>query len=170
VRVRYYNLPFPFERGESPRSALFRGLAIGAMGAFILYFLVRVARGVGDVDLGGDRRVWLLVVAVFAVPALMALAGAIQVVRAVVDLWSAREITGQVLRLRKFGGEESGWRYYLAVDDGRAAKVHAWLISPEIYERLEQGQLVTVVVTPNLRYVRSVIRAGAPADAAPEPA
>lgn len=161
VRVRYYNLPFPFERGESPRSALFRGLAIGGIGTFILFFLVRVARGVGDVDLGGDRRVWLLVIAVFAVPALMALAGAIQVVRAAVDLWSAREITGQVLRLRRFGGEESGWRYYLAVDDGRASKVHAWPVSPEIYEQLEQGQLVTAVVTPNLRYVRSVTPAAA---------
>lgn len=163
VRVRYYDLPFPFNRGESPRHALLRGLATGGIGTFILYFVTRVARDAGDVDI--DGRAWLIAIAVLAVPAAMALAGAIQVARAAVDFWSTTEVTGQIVRLRKRGGEESGWSYHVAIDDGRASTIRAWTVSPELYDRLEQGQVVTARVTPNLKYVRSITPAAASAEA-----
>jgi hypothetical protein len=164
VRVWYWTPPFPFERGESPRSALLRGLLIGGIGVAILYFLVRLADGIGRDDLDSDWRVWLIVIGVVGIPAVMALAGAIQTIRALIDLTTTREVTGQIVRLRRFGGEESGWRYHIAIDDGKATRIWAWPIRPELYERLEQGQVVTAIVTPNLKYVREVRPAAAHAE------
>ena len=74
-------------------------------------------------------------------------------VMAVQDQWTSNEITGPILRLRAFGDDEEP-RYYAAVDDGSSRTIRAWKLDKLHYERLTQGQLVTVTATPNLGCVR----------------
>jgi Predicted membrane protein (DUF2207) len=76
------------------------------------------------------------------------------------DFRAVVEVTGPILRLRTFGDDEST-RYYLAVDDGGSPAIRAWRLNARQYEGLEQGQLVTVVVTRNLGCVRWILRRGA---------
>jgi hypothetical protein len=76
-------------------------------------------------------------------------------VMAVQDQWSSQEVTGPILRLRAFGGDDDNdKRYYAAVDDGSSRSIRALRLDARDYAKLRQGQLVTVASTPNLGRVR----------------
>ena len=47
-------------------------------------------------------------------------------------------------------------RYFAAVDDGKSRSIRAWRLDAHDFQRLRQGQLVTVTSTPNLGCVRSI--------------
>jgi len=53
-------------------------------------------------------------------------------------------------------GDRGKQRYYAAVDDGRSARIRAFVVQPTLYARLEQGQFVRATVTRHLRYVRGI--------------
>jgi hypothetical protein len=74
---------------------------------------------------------------------------------AIQDLWASAQVTGPILRLREFDGDEDP-RYYAAVDDGHSRAIPAYRLSAEQYKGLRQGQLVTVVATRYLGRVRSI--------------
>jgi hypothetical protein len=67
----------------------------------------------------------------------------------------AREVEGQVVRLRRFGSRDKAV-FYCAVYAGRGHKVDAWKIGGSTYERLSQMSLVRVRLTPRLGCVRSI--------------
>jgi Predicted membrane protein (DUF2207) len=89
------------------------------------------------------------------IPAAVAAVAGLVVLWALVDLGSTREVTGQILRLRSYGGDDDK-RYYVAVDDGTSATIRAWRVKPELYSPLRQYEVVTGTLTRNLRYVRAI--------------
>jgi hypothetical protein len=90
-----------------------------------------------------------------ALPAAVAVVAGLVVLRALADLGSTRELTGQVLRLRAYGDDDDK-RYYVAVDDGSSATIRAWRVKWDLYSSLRQYEIVTGTITRNLRYVRSI--------------
>ena len=101
-------------------------------------------------------------VVVGATALLVLIRSLIELAWSVPDLWSRRVVTGEVLRTRTrwsplppYGNDDSGLRYFVAVDDGRATSVRAWRVPEKKYPYFYQGQQVTVTVTPLLGYVVS---------------
>ena len=139
VRISYpYLLPPGW--GIHPLVVLLRaGLALGA--AVVVFVLAN--------DVGTADQLWVIV------PVLVAAVAGLAILGALVDLGSTREVTGQVLRLRAYGDDDSK-RYYVAVDDGASATIRAWRVKPELYSPLRQYEVVTGTLTRNLRYVRAI--------------
>jgi hypothetical protein len=82
--------------------------------------------------------------------------------RAVVDLGSAEERGGLVLRIRTFGrSSRSPRRHYVAVDDGRSTVIRAWRIRPDLASRTDvtEYEEAAATVTPQLRFVEALRRA-----------
>ena len=149
VRVRYPHL-VPPGWGLHPGLAIFRSVLAGAPAVFVLWV---VAPAVFDAapDLG------IVIALLFVgVPAVVAIAAAATILRAAADLWRTTDVTGQILRLRVYGGDDDK-RHYVAVDaDGTAEKIRAWRVKSDLYSTLVQDEVVTATLTPNLRYVRSI--------------
>jgi Predicted membrane protein (DUF2207) C-terminal domain len=138
VRIRYPHL-VPPGWGVHPL-VVFLQAVLAVAGAVVLLVFAN------DADIGSGA-VALLVVVV-AVAGFLAL-------RALVDLGSTRDVTGQILRLRTHGDDDDK-RYYVAVDDGASATIRAWRVKPELYTPLRQYEVVTGTITRNLRYVRAI--------------
>jgi hypothetical protein len=138
VRIRYPHL-LPPGWGVHPLVVFLRaGLAVAAAVVLLLF--------ANDADIGSGFVALLAAVAVV---------GGVMVLRALTDLGSTREVTGQILRLRTHGDDDDK-RYYVAVDDGASARIRAWRVKPELYSPLRQYEVVTGTITRNLRYVRSI--------------
>jgi hypothetical protein len=97
-------------------------------------------------------------IVLFAVACVWIVLGVAVVVMAGADWGREVEVTGPILRLRALGDEDEELRYYAAVDDGTSERIRAFRIGREQYERLAQGNTVTVRLTPNLGCVRWIIR------------
>ena len=151
VRVCYPRR-FPPGWGQRPVVAALKAVAVLGGAAFVLIQLgPPVADLVGDVlDEADGWPPWAIGVA--AVVAAFLAAAALFVVRAAVmlgfavsDLFATREVEGMVVRLRG---------HHLAVDDGRAHKVRAWLVTqPVRLGAAARDTIVRVTVTPRLGYV-----------------
>jgi hypothetical protein len=151
VRIRYPHL-LPPGWGLHPLVALLRALLALAAAVVVLWVVAPTAFDVAP-DAG---PVELLIALIFvAVPAAVAAAAGLVILRALADLGSTREVTGQVLRLRTYGDDDDK-RHYAAVDDGSSPTIRAWRIKPELYSSLRQYQIVTGTLTRNLRYARSI--------------
>lgn len=122
------------------------------VGGFLLYVFGSAAEGVSS---GVDA---LIALVFLFIPSVLLLAGIAYVLLALSDLGSTREVTGPILRLRRYGDDESP-RYYVAVDDGISERIRAWEVSSALYTGLEQGDLVTVALTKRLGCVRSIVHA-----------
>jgi hypothetical protein len=151
VRIRYPEL-LPPGWGKHPLLALFHGVIATGVAAFVLAV---VASPVLDAVPDSGALELLVGAAVVGIPAAVAILGAIQSLRAFADLWSQADVSGQILRLRVHGSDDKK-RHYVAVDDGTSPTIRAWLVKPELYSPLEQGQVVVASLTPRLRYVRSI--------------
>jgi hypothetical protein len=152
VRIRYPRL-FPLGLGRSPAEALIRAVP-AAVAAF---FLLSVIGGAATDQVEEEGPAPLIAVALLLVPAVVALLAAIVIIKALADLGSPREVTGQIVRLRTFGSDDST-RFYVAVDDGATRTIRAWRVGSQLYARLTQYEEVTAAVTPHLRHVRSIRR------------
>jgi hypothetical protein len=108
-----------------------------------------------------DGLAELIVLGILAVPAAIALVGGLLALRAAGDLFSSKEVTGEIVRLRVAKSEGEATAYFVAIDDGSSDDVRAWAVRSELYAGLEQGQVVTARVTPRLRYVHSIRPAAA---------
>jgi Predicted membrane protein (DUF2207) len=153
VDVSYRHGP---QWGVHPAWALASRLGVAAFGAFILWVEASVF---GDRIDDAEALELLILLVLIGVPALIAVFGALLAVRAAADLFSTKEVTGEVVRLRTTESEGEVSAYHVAVDDGTSSTVRAWSVRPEIYAGLEQGGIVTAEVTPRLRYVRSIRQA-----------
>jgi hypothetical protein len=144
VRVSYPRL-WPLAWGKEPVLVLVFGVAVAAGLGLLVYFT-----GLSQFDAG-----------VFgAIPFVVACAGVVLGVAAAVmaaDDWRNEiEVTGPILRLRALGDEDE-LRYYVAVDDGSSPRIRALRIDRQQYERLHQGDMITVRLTRNLAHVRWII-------------
>jgi hypothetical protein len=108
---------------------------------------------------------------VLAVAVAVGLFAAVTVLRAIADVFADSTHEGVLLRarMRETGDRLPGVlrvlrpeagrrrrRYYLAVDEGTADELRAWRVRPAVYSSVVQGASVRAVVTPRLRYVRSI--------------
>jgi Predicted membrane protein (DUF2207) len=165
VRIRYPHL-LPPGWGLHPLLALFRALVALAAAVVVLWVFAPAAFDVAP-DAGAIE---LLITLIFvAFPAAVAAAAGLVILRALADLGSTREVTGQVLRLRTYGDDDDK-RHYAAVDDGASPTIRAWRVKPELYSSLQQYQVVTGTLTRNLRYVRAIRPAAAPSESEVAPA
>jgi hypothetical protein len=154
VRVRYGRLLPAW--GRMPAIALLMGLVAGLVGMGIIYLVVRY--GTWTVEelpatvLSGLR---VIEVAGAGVAGLLLAGGLYVMIAAAFDLFTKAEVTGQVLRLRRFGSSDRR-TYHVAVDDGTSTRVRAWIVSPTVYGSLSEGDMVRAIVSPNLGYVHSI--------------
>jgi hypothetical protein len=133
--------------GQDPTLALGVGLAVVVGMGLVLYYFA-----LSQLEAGAFG------IALFALSCIGIVLGAAVVVMAAGDLGREVEITGPILRLRALGDEDEELRYYAAVDDGSSKRIRAVRIGREQYERLAQGQTITVRLTPNLACVRWILR------------
>ncbi len=139
--------------GRHPLVALLFGV-LGAVPAYGVARALLAIRGAGT----GEAWSWLnLVLSLLALVAIaLMLFSLFQAGRAAVDLGSRRSFRGLVLRMRKIetsSNRGGSVRYTVAVDDGKATKVKAWVVSTEVWWNVSQGDLVDVTVGPRLGYV-----------------
>jgi hypothetical protein len=146
ITIAYPKL-WPPGWGSEPGSALAVGL-IAAVGAG--YWLYR--SGLEGLDAGPSG--WLAL----GVAAVAVVIGVALVVVAGSDFATATEVTGPVLRLRAFGDDDKK-RYYVAVDDGLSTEIKAFRVSETQYEKLREGDVVTVRTTERLGRVRWIVPA-----------
>lgn len=149
VDVTYPHWP---QWGWHPGLALLVRLGVAALGVlFLLVFGPFVLDVIDDLDGAFE----LIPTAFLAIPAAVAAVSGYLAFPAALDLLTRRTVTGEIVRLRVKGSSDNK-RYYVAVDDATSRDVRAWVVRPELYSGLEQGQVVTAVVTPRLRYVHSI--------------
>jgi hypothetical protein len=161
VRIRYPWL-WPPAWGWRPWAALL----VSVVGGLVAVGALRLAAGIGWIESSPTdppglvafvRGLFLLllgagtIIALWSVPTL---------VRAAMDLGSAQEVTGFVLRLRTFrGGRDSRPLRYVALDDGRSPVIRALrVVRPEVYTRstLTEYKEATATVTGHLRHVQAL--------------
>ena len=151
VRISYpYLLPPGW--GLHPLVALLRGVLALAAAVGFLWLLTPESLDVAP-DAGIAELVFILLFVV--APAVVAAGALLVILRALADLGSTTEVTGQVLRLRAHGDDDDK-RYYAAIDDGTSLTIRAWRVKYELYTSLWQYEIVTGTLTRNLRYVRSI--------------
>lgn len=154
VTVRYPRLRPGW--GRHPALAL----VLGAVGTFAGYRILKLVTG--DLGAGGT---WLKLVALaLVVFAVVILVRSIpQLLWGFLDLFGSRTIEGPVLRARARrgpipyltqGNDREYARFFVAIDDGRSARLTAYRVKPELYDALPQGSTAKLRVTPNLGYVR----------------
>jgi hypothetical protein len=154
VTVRYPRLRPGW--GRHPLLAL----AIGALGSYVGYWLLKLATG----DLGGDAG-WLKVfsLAVLSLGVVAVARSLPQLLWGTLDLFGSRTVEGTVLRARARTGavpyfmqtnDKEYVRFFVAIDDSRSTKLTAYRVSPKVYAGLPQGSKAKLQVTPNLGYVR----------------
>lgn len=95
--------------------------------------------------------------------ALVGVAGAATLLRAVPDLWRRRVVEGTVVRRRVAYGEDAveGHRLYLAIDDGRSDTLVAYPLGRERrsrigtspYHHLQTGDVARLTVAPGFGHV-----------------
>jgi Predicted membrane protein (DUF2207) C-terminal domain len=150
VDVRYRHGP---HWGVHPGWAALQRLLPAAFGALFLWLAGPVVTDGLD-EVGGIAELWLLLALV--VPAVVVVGGLFFALRAAADLFSDKEVTGEIVRLRITESEGEETEHYVAVDDGTSPEVRAWLVRRQLYAGLEQGKVVTARVTPRLGYVHSI--------------
>ncbi len=167
VRVRYPRA-WPPAWGKHPALAILLAILWGGGAGAATYWLARLASSKRDPSLGFSQPTfdWIgrITVVAIALCALVVLWALLILVRAVPDLWTRRQMTGEVVRVRRrtqvfaSGNKQKFW-YYLAVDDGSGERVRAWRVRPELWHGRYQGELVTAEITPGLAHVRTIVDA-----------
>jgi hypothetical protein len=167
VRVRYPRA-WPPAHGKHPGFALLLALFWGALAIFAIMGLAELVddpwTGITDDTWEWVERAGYLAMIPFA----LVLAWACFVlVHAVPDLTATREITGDIVRARRYqqiftSRDNPSYWFYFAVDDGSTDRIRALRVRPHLWSLHSQGQTVTAQITPRLGYVRSMNLAGAP--------
>jgi Predicted membrane protein (DUF2207) len=148
VRIEYPRY-WPPGWGRDPSIVLALGLAVAGGAGLVLYLV-----GASLVDAG-----------ILALVPLAALGGGVVVgvataIVAAGDWGTGVEVTGPILRLRRFGDDDDR-RHYAAVDDGASDAIRAFRVGARHFAGLEQGRLVTVRTSRSLGCVRWIIPAEA---------
>jgi len=156
VRVSYPQR-WPPAWGSAPWALTWTGLWTAGFGALVLWVTTQV---MPDLEFGPDadrvmRYVSLGFVLIILAGAAAVGLGLLILCASVAALVTTRTVTGEAIRVRRFGDEE-GARHYLAVYSGKGDRVRAWSVRPELYPSLREYTTVTVAIAPLTGYVRSV--------------
>jgi len=146
ITISYPKL-WPPGWGAEPGSAFAVGLVAAGFGGYLLY-----RSGVAQLESGPSGWLVLLVAGAAVV------VGVAVVIVAAADWATAVEVTGPILRLREFGGDDKP-RYYVAVDDGMSTAIKAFRVSKDQFEEFREGDVVTVRTTERLGRVRWIVPA-----------
>ena len=159
VQVTYPRV-WPPGWGLTPGGAAWLGARFLAFGIAVLWIASQLLPRV-EVPSGSDQltRDFNLAVMIGTLAAIGAVAvGLWLVLTAVIALLGTKEVTGEAIRLRQFGGKDAV-RCYLAVDTGAETRVRAWVVSSLVYASLNEYEAVTVSVAPLIGRVRSARKA-----------
>lgn len=162
VRVRYPRW-WPPGWGMHPALGALAGAAIGIGAGFAASLARRLADSDAPVGITDDwdwvRLAGDVLVAVFVATVVWA---AVRFLLAVSDLFARREVSGEIVRARRFKRGTSNnnvrYAYYLAIDDGSDDRLPAFRVRPALWDEHAQGETVKATVTPRLGYVRSITR------------
>lgn len=146
VTIAYPKL-WPPGWGVEPGSVFAVGLVAAGVSGYWLY-----RSGIELLDAGPVGWLSLLACGVAVV------VGVAAAFVAASDWATAVEVTGPILRLRVLGGEDRP-RHYVAVDDGHSTTINAFRVSAGQYEKLREGDVVTVRTTERLGRVRWIVPA-----------
>jgi predicted membrane protein DUF2207 len=156
VRVSYPRV-WPPAWGYSPRAVGWTGIQVGAFGAVVLWvsslMLPSIELGPQADQVARWVSVGILLATVIGLVA--ASLGIVVLCTAIVAALRTTQVTGEAIRVRRFGGDEEA-RCYLAVYTGTGDRVRAWMVRPELYPALREYSTVTVSVGALIGYVRSV--------------
>jgi len=162
VHVRYPRA-WPPAWGKHPAIATLLAIAAAGVAGFALWGLVQLADSERPSGISSDSWHWvqrgaLITMIPFALATLWA---ALVAVRAVPDFWSTRHVSGEIVRARRrrqwlSSGDKPKYWNYLAVDDGTSDRVVALRLRELLWREHNQGEQVTVDVTPRLGYVRAM--------------
>jgi hypothetical protein len=151
-----------------------KAIAVSLLGGAVAIGLARlVLSGLADALLGEVRSARVSVLWAVSVGMTVIVLGAVGYAfvaagkllsGGLADLASRRDVEGMVLRARKFDD-----RCYVAVDEGRARKLWAWRVRPEIYSGLSEHAGVTGRVSDHLGYVWRLVPVTAPSPTPREP-
>ncbi len=162
VRVRYPRA-WPPAWGKHPAFAAFLAVGWGGLAVLAIVGITKVLDSDPDASFSADAWQWVERGALLlAVPCVVVAAwAAVVLVRAIPDLWSTRQISGEVLRDRRrrqwlSSGDDPKYWNYLAVDEGTSKRILAFRLRASVWQAHNQGDEVTAVVTPGLGYVRSI--------------
>jgi Predicted membrane protein (DUF2207) len=153
VRVRYPRLELVW--GRSPLPAFLIGLLVAAAGYGALRVFLSLLAWAGDFPSTDRAASWVhLATTILVVTAfLVAVWGLWTIVRALLDLGSRWELEGRVVRMRAYSRGQDHTDHFIAVDDGVAAKVKAWKVPYETYERFREGAVAKATVGRRLGHV-----------------
>lgn len=152
VRVSYPR-HWPPGWGESPWEVVKGAIKFGGSGLVWLWidshFLAQLTAGPATDQL---TRAVGLAIALLRVAAMGAVAvGIVMLIVAIAAVVGTKEMTGEVIRLRRFA-----LPCYLALYTGNSDHVRAWIVAPYLYEGLTEYQQITVSVVPLLGHIRSI--------------
>jgi hypothetical protein len=159
VRVRYPRFWGRYGRG-APSLLVGAGLAVLAGGLLARYHQLPTDLGPAGDD-GLDQGLATASRVALVAGVLLLIRGGYRLVRTLIDLATARTITGQVLWVEVWRTQSQGkdrprvpWLHYLAVDDGSAERTTAWgLPHGTTGQRCRDGDTVTIRVRPWSRRV-----------------
>ena len=153
--------------GRSPGAIVLLSILAGAAAAGLVFLAGQLETLADSAPENTVDNLHTGELAAVALAALVAFAAIVQLVRGAIDLFAKREVTGLVVRSRRYGSDDKP-QFYVAVDDDSTDRIRAWRVRSELFVRAPENGWVTAVVTPNLRYVRDLQLAPEPApDAAP---
>jgi hypothetical protein len=161
VRVTY---PRRLLWGRSPWRSLLRGLLLLIVAAGVTYgyeYARHHAAQFTQQNISQGLAVASIVIFAFVVP-VFGLFGLTYFWRGLIDLFSATEVRGLVIRLRRYrtrqmnsSGRQAN-RGYVAVDDGSSGRVRAYQVDLSTYGRLQEGMNVRFRATKHLGYVSNM--------------
>jgi hypothetical protein len=166
-----YPRHLPPGTGRHPAIAALIGGTVVAAATWILVVVLEPGRWHPSPPLGSDLASLLGWAEPFlaGVAAVALLLGAWELIAALLDLRGEPHTVGGVVvgRWIRVGRRVNPWgdlvprHRYLAVDSGSGTMIRGWRVRSHLFDGVEEGDAVTVRVTPRLGYVSSLRRLGA---------
>jgi hypothetical protein len=164
---REVQVSYPHSRivwGRSPFGALVAGAVVTAFGTGWFWMAAQTGVFSEGIDTSNEFNKWAgiagLIVGLIA--AFIIFTGLRSIYLALADVGHKVPIEGEIIRLRTHSRGENKVDYFMAVFDGRAAKVRAWVVNQDLYQRFHEGSIVKALVCPRLGYVSDIELVRAP--------
>lgn len=152
VRVAYPR--FRIIWGRSPLGAMFTAIIIGALGGGLIWLSLQVRDSLDTYAASDEVIHWIRIGTIIAigVGALVLVWGVRTLLLSVTGLTTRLDVQGEIIRRRAFTSDKKV-TYFLALDDGKAARVRAWRVQSGTYHQWSEGSVVKAHITPRLGYV-----------------
>ncbi len=140
--------------GRSPLGALFTALIIGALGCGVICLSLQVRDFTHGYSSNDETVHWIRTGTLIAIAAgVLVFAWGVRTLSlAFLDVWTRIDLQGEIVRRRSFT-DDKNVLYFLALDDGKAARVRAWRVQAAMYQKYDEGSIVKAQISPRLGYV-----------------